>query len=157
MIEKLIAKQRGTRLKNGLKLRGITQKEAAKILYISLSGLTYLLSGRSMISPVLAYAIEFKIGITSEYILNGTEQHDDDIKDEVITEEQYENVMKELAEIKELSWSKEGQKQLVETLVEIGNVLARQTEISQQQAEIFERMEKFLDDEYEDEPEPLMS
>ena len=142
MIEKLIAKQRGNRLKIELKLRGITQKEAAKILYISLSGLTYLLSGRSMISPVLAYAIEFKMDISSEYILNGTEQRDNEIKDEVITEKQYENMMRELAEIKEKLWPQESQQQLVETLTELNNVMAQQTQIAEKQSEVLLQLDK---------------
>jgi transcriptional regulator with XRE-family HTH domain len=155
MIEKLIAKQRGNRLKIELKLRGITQKEAAKILYISLSGLTYLLSGRSMISPVLAYAIEFKMDISSEYILNGTEQRDNEIKDEVITEKQYENMMRELAEIKEKLWPQESQQQLVETLTELNNVMAQQTQIAEKQSEVLLQLDKYLEE--EEEPEPMVS
>jgi transcriptional regulator with XRE-family HTH domain len=151
MIEKLIAKQRGTRLKKELKSRGIKQREAAEILGISLSGLSYLISGRSMISRVLSYAIEFKIGISSEYILNGTKQH-------VIEKNQHNEIMRQLAELKEMAWSKETQEQLLETMTEMSEVMAKQTLVYEQQAKIFERMEKYLADEYEEpEPEPMVS
>ena len=151
MIEKLIAKQRGTRLKKELKSRGIKQREAAEILGISLSGLSYLIRGRSMISRVLAYAIEFKIGICSEYILNGTEHH-------VIEKNQHNEIMRQLAELKEMAWSKETQEQLLETMTEMSEVMAKQTLVYEQQAKIFERIEKYLENEYEiPEPEPMVS
>lgn len=151
MIEKLIAKQRGTRLKKELKSRGIKQREAAEILGMSLSGFSYLITGRSMISCVLAYAIEFKIGICSEYILNGTEHH-------VIEKNQHNEIMRQLAELKEMAWSKETQEQLLETMTEMSELMAKQTVIAKRHAEIFERLEKSLDDEYgEPEPEPLVS
>ncbi len=77
-----------------------------------------------------------------------------------MTEEQYENVMRELAELKEMAWSKETQEQLLETMREMSVVMAKQTLVWEQQAQIFNRMEKYLNDEDEDflpEPEPLMS
>jgi len=75
-----------------------------------------------------------------------------------MTEEQYEDVMRELAELKKLAWSKEGQEQLVQTMMEMSEVMAKQTQVYEKQTEIFERMEKFLNDEEEEpEPEPLMS
>ena len=84
-------------------------------------------------------------------IFNQQQRHD-------MTEEQYENVMRELAEIKEQLWSQESQQQLVDTLTEMTTVLAKQTEVSEKQKEVFERVEKILSDEYEEpEPEPLMS
>ena len=69
-----------------------------------------------------------------------------------MTDEQYENLMKELAELKEMAWSKETQEQLLETMKEMSEVMAKQTLVYEQQAQIFERMEKFLNDE-DDEPE----
>ena len=69
-----------------------------------------------------------------------------------MTEKQYENLMRELAELKEMAWSKETQEQLLETMKEMSEVMAKQTLVYEQQAQIFERMEKFLNDE-DDEPE----
>tara|TARA_Y100001963_G_scaffold145674_1_gene219605 strand:+ start:43 stop:258 length:216 start_codon:yes stop_codon:yes gene_type:complete len=66
-----IAKERGQRLKEGIRRKGLTQGEVAETLEMSLSGLTYLLSGRSMVKPIHAYAIEFKFNIKSEWILTG--------------------------------------------------------------------------------------
>ena len=59
------------RLKRRNKNRGLTQGEVAESLDMSLSGLTYLLSGRSPISRTMAYALEFKFNIGSEWILDG--------------------------------------------------------------------------------------
>ena len=67
-----IAVERGARLKKEIKKRGYTQTEFAKQLGISLSGLTYLISGRSPINEIMAYAIEYKFKIGSNYILHGT-------------------------------------------------------------------------------------
>ena len=134
-----------------MKSRGIKQREAAEILGISLSGLSYLISGRNMIKPVLAYAIEFKIGICSEYILNGTKHH-------VIEKNQHNEILRKLAELKEMAWSREGQEQLIQTLNDMSELMEKQTIIAKQHAEIFERMEKYLADEYEEpEPEPMVS
>ena len=69
-----------------------------------------------------------------------------------MTDEQYENLMRELAKLKEMAWSKETQEQLLETMKEMSEVMAKQTLVYEQQAQIFERMEKFLNDE-DDEPE----
>ena len=64
-----------------------------------------------------------------------------------MTDKQYENLMRELAELKEMAWSKETQEQLLETMKEMSEVMAKQTLVYEQQAQIFERMEKFLNDE----------
>ena len=64
-------KERGVRLKKEIKRLGLTQTQVAKDLEMSLSGFTYLLNGRSRITPTLAYALEFKYGISSDWILSG--------------------------------------------------------------------------------------
>tara|TARA_R100000808_G_C2143551_1_gene151326 strand:+ start:1866 stop:2114 length:249 start_codon:yes stop_codon:yes gene_type:complete len=76
-----------------------------------------------------------------------------------MTKEQYEDIMRELelqseimAELKEMAWSKETQEQLLETMTEMSEVMAKQNLVYEQQAQIFERMEKYLNDE-DDEPE----
>ena len=75
-----------------------------------------------------------------------------------MTEEQYENVMRELAEINGKLWSEESQQQMVYTLSEMGNVMAQQTIVIEKQAKLLIRLEKMLEDEdFLPEPEPLMS
>ena len=69
-----------------------------------------------------------------------------------MTDEQYENLMRELAELKEMAWSKETQEQLLETMQEMSEVMAKQCLVNEQQAQVFDRMEKYLNDE-DDEPE----
>ena len=69
-----------------------------------------------------------------------------------MTDEQYENLMRELAKLKEMAWSKETQEQLLETMKEMSDVMAKQCLVYQQQAQVFDRMEKYLSDE-DDEPE----
>ena len=69
-----------------------------------------------------------------------------------MTDEQYENLMRELAELKEMAWSKETQEHLLETMKEMSEVMAKQCLVYEQQAQVFERMEKYLSDE-DDEPE----
>ena len=69
-----------------------------------------------------------------------------------MTDEQYENLMKELAELKEMAWSKKTQEQLLETMKEMSEVMAKQCLVYEQQAQVFDRMEKYLSDE-DDEPE----
>jgi biopolymer transport protein ExbB/TolQ len=69
-----------------------------------------------------------------------------------MTDEQYKNLMKELAELKEMAWSKKTQEQLLETMQEMSEVMAKQCLVYEQQAQVFDRMEKYLSDE-EDEPE----
>ena len=64
-------KERGSRLKKEIKRLGLTQTQVAKDLEMSLSGLTYLLCGKSLITPTHAYAMEFKYGISSDWILSG--------------------------------------------------------------------------------------
>ena len=69
-----------------------------------------------------------------------------------MTDKQYENLMRELAELKEMAWSKETQEQLLETMQEMSEVMAKQCLVYEQQAQVFDRMEKYLSDE-DDEPE----
>ncbi len=69
-----------------------------------------------------------------------------------MTDKQYEDVMRELAELKEMAWSKETQEQLLETMKEMSEVMAKQCLVYEQQVQVFERMEKYLSDE-DDEPE----
>jgi hypothetical protein len=69
-----------------------------------------------------------------------------------MTDKQYENLMRELAELKEMAWSKETQEHLLETMKEMSEVMAKQCLVYEQQAQVFERMEKYLSDE-DDEPE----
>ena len=69
-----------------------------------------------------------------------------------MTDKQYENLMRELAELKEMAWSKETQEHLLETMKEMSEVMAKQTLVYEQQAQVFDRMEKYLNDE-DDEPE----
>ena len=66
-----LAKERGERLKQEIRQLGLTQAKIAKDLEMSLSGFTYLLSGSSLITPTLAYAMEFKYNIGSDWILSG--------------------------------------------------------------------------------------
>ena len=69
-----------------------------------------------------------------------------------MNDEQYENLMRELAELKEMAWSKKTQEQLLETMQEMSEVMAKQCLVYEQQAQVFDRMEKYLSDE-DDEPE----
>jgi hypothetical protein len=69
-----------------------------------------------------------------------------------MTDKQYENLMRELAELKEMAWSKKTQEQLLETMKEMSEVMAKQCLVYEQQAQVFDRMEKYLNDE-DDEPE----
>ena len=73
-----------------------------------------------------------------------------------MTEKQYEDVMRQLAEIKENLWSQESQQQLVETLTELNNVMAQQTQIAEKQSKVLLQLDKYLEEE-EPEPEPLVS
>lgn len=145
MIEKLIAKQRGTRLKKELKSRGIKQREAAEILGMSLSGLAYNLAGERILSPVLAYAVELKLGISSEYILNGTE-HD------VIEKNQHNEILRQLAELKQNRIHPETMKIVVDMLKDI-------TMFLHEQAKVFDRVQDYLDEEDHQmqKPEPMVS
>lgn len=75
-----------------------------------------------------------------------------------MTDQQYDEIMRQMAELKEMAWSKETQEQLLETMTEMSEVMAKQTLVYEQQAKIFERLEKYLADEYEEpEPEPMVS
>ena len=64
-----------------------------------------------------------------------------------MTEKQYENLMRELAELKEMAWSKETQEQLLVTMKEMSEVMVKQCLVYEQQAQVFDRMEKYLNDE----------
>lgn len=155
MIEKLIAKQRGTRLKKELKSRGIKQREAAEILGMSLSGLAYNLAGERILSPVLAYAVELKLGISSEYILNGTEQREDEIVAHEITEDEFRylfDIHLELKQLRENQISHETMKIVVDMLKDITNFL-------REQAKVFDRVQDYLDEEDHQiqKPEPMVS
>ena len=73
-----------------------------------------------------------------------------------MTDKQYENLMRELAELKEMAWAKETQEHLLETMKEMSVVMAKQTLVWEQQAQVFDRMEKYLSD-GDDEPDGLKS
>ena len=73
-----------------------------------------------------------------------------------MTDEQYENLMRELAELKEMAWSKETQEHLLETMKEMSEVMAKQCLVYEQQAQVFDRMEKYLSD-GDNEPDGLKS
>ncbi len=64
-----------------------------------------------------------------------------------MTDRQYENLMRELAELKEMAWSKETQEHLLETMKEMSEVMAKQCLVYEKQAQLFDRMEKYLSDE----------
>ena len=68
---KQLAKERGARLKQALRAKGLTQAQVANDLQRRKSGLNYLLAGNGLISPTLAYAIEHLYCIGSEWVLSG--------------------------------------------------------------------------------------
>ena len=72
-----------------------------------------------------------------------------------MTKKQYEDVMRQLAIIEENLWSRESQQQLVETLTELNNVMAQQTQIAEKQSEVLLQLDKYLEE--EEEPEPMVS
>ena len=54
-----------------MRAKGLRQAQVANDLQRSLSGLAYLLSGKSLITPTVAYAIEHLYCIGSEWVLSG--------------------------------------------------------------------------------------
>ena len=136
-----IAVERGARLKKEIKKRGYTQTEFAKQLGISLSGLTYLISGRSAINEIMAYAIEHKFKIGSNYILHGTGKKKP--KSEIINR---------LDQIYESLWSLDNQEQLMKTLNMFSELIVKQTEHAEKQVDLLKRIEAHFDAQL-DEPE----
>ena len=135
-----IAVERGARLKKEIKKRGYTQTEFAKQLGISLSGLTYLISGRSAINEIMAYAIEHKFKIGSNYILHGTGKKRP--KSEIINR---------LDQIYESLWSLDNQEQLMKTLNMFSELIVKQTEHAEKQIDLLKRIEAHFDSQM-DEP-----
>jgi transcriptional regulator with XRE-family HTH domain len=129
-----IAVERGARLKKEIKKRGYTQTEFAKQLGISLSGLTYLISGRSAINEIMAYAIEHKFKIGSNYILHGTGKKRP--KNEIINR---------LDQIYESLWSLDNQEQLMKTLNMFSELIVKQTEHAEKQVDLLKRIEAHFD------------
>ena len=105
-------KEPASRLKKEIKRLGLTQTKVAKDLEMSLSGFTYLLSGRSRITPTLAYAMEFKYGISSDWILSGI-----DISTLVLNTSETEDANLQLSVHEELELSRR-----VLTGLEIGRI-----------------------------------
>ena len=132
-----IAVERGARLKKEIKKRGYIQSEFAKQLGISLSGLTHLISGRGAINEIMAYAIEHKFKIGSNYILHGTGKKRP--KSEIINR---------LDQIYESLWSLDNQeqlKQLMKTLNMFLELIAKQTEHAEKQVDLLKRIEAHFD------------
>ena len=128
------AVERGERLKREIKKRKYTQGAFAKELGISLSGLTYLLSGRSPIDQIMAYAIEHKFKIGSNYILHGTGKKRP--KSEIINR---------LDQIYESLWSLDNQEQLMKTLNMFSELIVKQTEHAEKQVDLLKRIEAHFD------------
>ena len=75
-----------------------------------------------------------------------------------MTEEQYENVMRELDKVKERLWTKENMDLFTIAITEIGNVMREQTKVIEKQTKLLLRVEKTLEeDDYEPEPKILVS
>ena len=129
-----IAVERGVRLKKEIKKRKLTQKAFADILGISHSGLHYLLSGRSLISEITAYAIEYKFKIGSNYVLHGTGKKKP--KSEIINR---------LDQIYESLWSLDNQEQLMKTLNMFSELIVKQTEHAEKQVDLLKRIESYFD------------
>jgi transcriptional regulator with XRE-family HTH domain len=129
-----IAVERGERLKREIKKRKLTQKAFAEILGISLSGLHYMLTGRSPINEITAYAIEHKFKIGSNYILHGTGKKKP--KSEIINR---------LDQIYESLWSLDNQEQLMKTLNMFSDLIVKQTEHAEKQVDLLKRIEAHFD------------
>ena len=71
-----------------------------------------------------------------------------------MAEEEYKNILRELAGIKKNQWSKESQEQLLDTLIEMGTLMNQQTQVIEKQAKLLIRIEGYLGE--EEEPEPLV-
>ena len=75
-----------------------------------------------------------------------------------MTDEQYENVMRELDKVKERLWTKENMDLFTIAITEIGNVMREQTKVIEKQTKLLLRVEKTLEeDDYEPEPKILVS
>ena len=72
-----------------------------------------------------------------------------------MAEEEYKNILRELAGIKKNQWSKESQERLLDTLIEMGTLMSQQTQVIEKQAKLLIRIEGYLGEE-EEEPEPLV-
>ena len=129
-----IAVERGARLKKEIKKRGYTQTEFAKQLGISLSGLTYLISGRSAINEIMAYAIEHKFKIGSNYILHGTGKKRP--KSEIINR---------LDQIYEMQWSVRNQHKLMKTLDMFSELMLKQSNVIREHQSLLKRIEAHFD------------
>ena len=129
-----IAVERGARLKKEIKKRGYTQTEFAKQLGISLSGLTYLISGRSAINEIMAYAIEHKFKIGSNYILHGTGKKKP--KSEIINR---------LDQIYEMQWSVRNQHKLMKTLDMFSELMLKQSDVIREHQGLLKRIEAHFD------------
>ena len=125
-----IAVERGARLKREIKKRKLTQKAFAEILGVSYSGLHYLLTGRSPINEIMAYAIEHKFKIGSNFILHGTGKKKP--KSEIINR---------LDQIYESLWSLDNQEQLMKTLNMFSELIVKQTEHAEKQVDLLKRIE----------------
>ena len=71
-----------------------------------------------------------------------------------MAEEEYKNILRELAGIKKNQWSKESQERLLDTLIEMGTLMNQQTQVIEKQAKLLIRIEGYLGE--EEEPEPLV-
>jgi transcriptional regulator with XRE-family HTH domain len=129
-----IAVERGARLKKEIKKRGYTQTEFAKQLGISLSGLTYLISGRSAISEIMAYAIEHKFKIGSNYILHGTGK-----------KRPKSGIINRLDQIYEMQWSVKNQHKLMKTLDMFSELMLKQSDVIREHQGLLKRIEAHFD------------
>ena len=73
-----------------------------------------------------------------------------------MAEEEYKNILRELAWIKKNQWSKGSQERLLDTLIEMGTLMNQQTQVIEKQAKLLIRIEGYLGEEEEPEPEPLV-
>lgn len=68
---KQLAQERGARLKQEMRARGLTRAQIANDIQRPVASVSALCSGRSLISPTFAFAIEHLYRIGSEYLLTG--------------------------------------------------------------------------------------
>ena len=73
-----------------------------------------------------------------------------------MAEEEYKNILRELAGIKKNQWPEESQERLLDTLIEMGTLMNQQTQVIEKQAKLLIRIEGYLGEEEEPEPEPLV-
>ena len=71
-----------------------------------------------------------------------------------MTEEEYKNILRELAWIKKNQWPEESQERLLDTLIEMGTLMNQQTQVIDEQTKLLIRIEGYLGEEEEPEPEP---